>query len=124
MMKCPQCGKTYDGEYEACPDDNMVLIDEAAARQDHMLGTKLAGRYMLVRKIGQGGMGAIYKAVHTRMDRICAVKLLTALSGDNEAAHARFNREAKMASRIDNPHAITIYDYGESEDGIPFLAME
>ncbi|HET9533022.1 MAG TPA: SUMF1/EgtB/PvdO family nonheme iron enzyme, partial [Blastocatellia bacterium] len=53
-----------------------------------------------------------------------AVKLLTSISGDNEAAQMRFNREAKMASRIDNPHAITIYDYGESESGIPFLAME
>jgi serine/threonine protein kinase/formylglycine-generating enzyme required for sulfatase activity len=124
MKRCPQCGKAYDGEYEVCPDDNMYLIDEAAARQDRLLGTVLAGRYMVVQKVGQGGMGAIYKAVHTKMDRICALKLLTSISGDNEAAQARFSREAKMASRIDNPHAVTIYDYGEAEGGIPFLAME
>jgi len=124
MKRCPQCGKVYDGEYEVCPDDNSYLIDEEAARQDRLLGTVLAGRYQVVKKIGQGGMGAIYKAVHTKMDRICALKLLTSISGDNEAAHARFSREARMASRIDNPHAVTIYDYGEAEGGVPFLAME
>jgi serine/threonine protein kinase/formylglycine-generating enzyme required for sulfatase activity len=124
MMICPQCGKTYEGEQEVCPDDNRFLIDEAASRLDPLLGTILADRYQIVKKVGQGGMGAIYKAVHTRMDRICALKLLTSISGHDEAALARFNREAKMASRIDNPHAVIIYDYGEAVGGIPYLAME
>ncbi|HWP41693.1 MAG TPA: serine/threonine-protein kinase, partial [Blastocatellia bacterium] len=124
MMICPQCGKTYEDGNEICPVDNRFLIDEAAARLDPLLGTVLAERYQIVQKVGQGGMGAIYKAVHMRMDRICALKLLTSISGHDEAAIARFNREAKMASRIDNPHAVTIYDYGEAESGIPYLAME
>lgn len=89
-----------------------------------MLGRLLADRYRLVQKIGEGGMGAIYKAVHTKMDRICAIKLLTALSVNNEAAVSRFKREAKMASSINNAHAVTIYDFGEAEDGLIYLAME
>ena len=89
-----------------------------------MIGRLLDGRYELTEKIGEGGMGSIYKAVHTEMGRTCAIKLLTQLSADKEDAVARFKREAKMASRIDNPHAVTIYDFGETEDGTLFLAME
>jgi serine/threonine protein kinase/formylglycine-generating enzyme required for sulfatase activity len=91
---------------------------------DPMLGKLLDNRYRLVEKIGEGGMGSIYKAIHTEMGRTCAIKLLTAISTANEEAIARFKREAKMASRIDNPHAVTIYDFGEAEDGVLFLAME
>src|ERR671933_567685 len=89
-----------------------------------MLGKLLDNRYRLIEKIGEGGMGSIYKAIHTEMDRTCAIKLLTAISTTNEEAIARFKREAKMASRIDNPHAVTIYDFGEAEEGLLFLAME
>lgn len=94
------------------------------ASSDSLVGTLLAGRFQILEKIGEGGMGAIYKAVHTRMDRVCAIKLMTSLSHENEAALARFNREAKMASRIDSRHAVAIYDFGEAEGGIPYLAME
>jgi serine/threonine protein kinase/formylglycine-generating enzyme required for sulfatase activity len=89
-----------------------------------MVGKLLDNRYRLVEKIGEGGMGSIYKAIHTEMGRTCAIKLLTAISTANEEAIARFKREAKMASRIDNPHAVTIYDFGEGEGGLLFLAME
>jgi len=94
------------------------------ASSDSLVGTLLAGRFQILEKIGEGGMGAIYKAVHTKMDRVCAIKLMTSLSHENEAALARFNREAKMASRIDSRHAVAIYDFGEAEGGIPYLAME
>ena len=89
-----------------------------------MIGRLLAGRYKMIQKIGEGGMGAVYKAIHNKMDRVCAIKTLTGLSTDNEAAVARFNREAKNSSRIDSPHAITIYDFGEAENGLLYLAME
>ena len=69
-------------------------------------------------------MGAIYKALHSEMGRTCAIKLMTAISTGNEDAIARFKREAKMASRIDNPHAVIIYDFGVAEGGMLFLAME
>lgn len=89
-----------------------------------MLGRLLDGRYRLVRKIGEGGMGSIYRAVHTEMLRTCAIKLLTSVSPGNEDAVPRFKGEAMMASRIDNVHAVTIYDSGQTEDKILFLAME
>jgi serine/threonine protein kinase/formylglycine-generating enzyme required for sulfatase activity len=125
MKTCPQCHKTYDDLFDICPDDDASLVDFTGQfSADPLVGKMFAGRFQIAEKIGQGGMGAIYKAVHTRMDRPCAIKLLTSLSSDNEAARARFNREAKMASRIDHPHAVIIYDFGESETGIAYLAME
>jgi serine/threonine protein kinase/formylglycine-generating enzyme required for sulfatase activity len=124
MKVCPQCGKDYDDALEACPSDRSKLISIDSSEADPMLGKLLSGRYRLIRKIGEGGMGAIYGAVHTEMTRTCAIKLLTALSPGKEDAIARFKREAKMASRIDNVHAVTIYDFGQADDGMLFLAME
>ncbi|GEM_PF-482551 len=125
MKTCPQCHKNYDDLFQICPDDDTALVTFTGHFDtDPLIGKMFAGRFQITEKIGQGGMGAIYKAVHTLMGRTCAIKLLTALSSDNQAALARFNREAKMASSINHPHAVTIYDFGESESGIPYLAME
>lgn len=123
MKTCPTCKKTYGDEWEFCPEDNVELV-LFVPKGDHMAGQLLAGRYRILEKIGQGGMGAVYKAIHTRMERICAIKLLPESVRDDEAAVARFNREAQMASRIDNPHAVIIYDFGEAEGGSLYLAME
>jgi formylglycine-generating enzyme required for sulfatase activity len=123
MKTCPKCSKTYSDQLEVCPDDQSRLVIAGSGKSDPMVGRLLAGRFHLQKKIGEGGMGAIYKAEHTGMGRICAIKLLTLLSPGDDAV-ARFKREAKMASRIDNPHAVTIYDFGQSEDGTLFLAME
>ncbi len=122
MKTCPQCGDNYDNSVEVCPADGSTLI--RANTNDPMIGKLLAGRYKIITKIGEGGMGAVYKAIHNKMDRVCAIKTLTNLSSDNEAAVARFNREARNSSRIDSPHAITIYDFGEAEHGLLYLAME
>lgn len=124
MKTCPQCATSYDDTHAVCPRDSTQLIKIVTDGSDPMLGKILAGRFLLVDKLGQGGMGTVYKAVHTQMDRICALKLLSPLSADTESAIARFKREARMASRIDNPHAVTIYDFGQAEDGLLYLAME
>jgi serine/threonine protein kinase/formylglycine-generating enzyme required for sulfatase activity len=124
MKLCPQCGKAFDDSPEVCAVDRSELILIDPGDPDPMLGRLLDGRYRLIRKIGQGGMGAIYRAVHTEMSRTCAIKLLTALSPGNDDAIARFKREAKNSSRIDNIHAVTIYDFGQTEDGLLFLVME
>jgi serine/threonine protein kinase len=123
MKSCPQCGKTYNEGVIDCPDDKYKLV-QIAEGSDPVLGKLLAGRFLLTEKLGQGGMGAVYKAIHTKIDRSCAIKLLTPFIADTESAAARFKREAKLASRIDNPHAVTIYDFGEAEGGMLYLAME
>src|SRR5919106_5474683 len=125
MSVCPQCHRNFgDREFRICPVDGANLVDEPTRLVDPMLGRVLDGRFRLIKVIGRGGMGAVYKAIHIQMDRVCAIKLLSPVSSDKDAAVARFRREAKMTSRIDSPNAITIYDFGEAEPGLLYLAME
>src|SRR5688500_4872656 len=91
---------------------------------DSMIGNALACIVSTVKKIGHGGMGAVFKAIHTQMGRACAIKILLPMSSDSDSTTERFKREAQMASRIDNQHAVTIYDFGEAETGMLYLAME
>jgi serine/threonine protein kinase len=84
------------------------------------------GRYEIVETIGQGAMGAVYKARDPMMDRVVALKtiLATALSGPlAEEFRQRFTREARAAGRLSHPGIVTVYDVGE-QDGTPFLVME
>jgi eukaryotic-like serine/threonine-protein kinase len=124
MRICPHCKTTFEQDFRVCPFDGATLTQNQSPPADPMIGRVLDERFRIVQKIGQGGMGAVYKAVHTQMDRICAIKLLSPLSADKESAVVRFQREAKMASRIDSPNAVTIYDFGEAEPGLLYLAME
>ncbi|HJZ68234.1 MAG TPA: bifunctional serine/threonine-protein kinase/formylglycine-generating enzyme family protein [Blastocatellia bacterium] len=123
MKICPQCGSASDDPIEVCAVDHSGLLS-IDANADPMLGKLLDDKYRLIRKIGEGGMGSVYRAVHTGMARTEAVKLLPSLSPGKDDAVARFKREAKMASHIDNVHAVTIYDFGQTDDGMLFLAME
>ncbi len=124
MNICPQCGKAYDDPIDVCPTDrsNLLIIDPSDP--DPMLGKLLDGRYRLIRKIGEGGMGSIYRAVHIENLRICAIKLMTGLSPGKDDAIARFKREARNSVRIDSAHAVTVYDSGQTEEGLLYLAME
>lgn len=124
MKICPQCGKAYDDQSEVCQSDRTSLISIDVSDNDRMLGQLLDGRYRLIRKIGEGGMGAIYRAVHTEIVRTCAIKLLTGVSPGKDDAIARFKREARNSCRIDNVHAVTVYDFGQTDEGLLFLAME
>src|SRR5262245_5562369 len=83
----------------------------------------LAGRYRLLDKLGQGGMGTVFKARDTRLDRCVAVQLLPAASVGDPEAIARFQREAKALARLTHPHIVQAYDHGEDQ-GKHFLVME
>ena len=80
------------------------------------------GRYRLIDLIGQGGMGAVFKAHDTTLRRDVAVKILPPELAAQEGYRERFQREAYTAARLTEPHIIPIYDYGEI-DGRLFLVM-
>ena len=125
MRVCPECKRSFsEQDFRVCPADGTSLIGEKPELIDPMLGRVLDGRFRIVEAIGKGGMGVVYKAIHTQMDRVCALKLLVPVSTDTGSTVARFRREAKMSSRIDSPNAVTIYDFGEAEPGLLYLAME
>jgi predicted Ser/Thr protein kinase len=80
------------------------------------------GHYRLVAKLGEGGMGVVYKAVDVRLDRIVAVKLITQF-GESGVERRRFFREAKAASALNHPNIVTIYEY-DAEGTMDYMAME
>lgn len=90
---------------------------------DKLIGQLIADRFRILSELGHGGMGAVYKAEHVRMNRPCAIKMISP-EITNEDTIRRFEREAKISALISDPHAVTVYDFGETEDGRYFLVME
>lgn len=87
-----------------------------------MIGKRLL-HYEIIEKLGEGGMGTVYKARDTHLDRFAAIKVLPAETADHPGRRLRFVQEAKAASALNHPNIITVYDAGES-DGVNFIAME
>jgi eukaryotic-like serine/threonine-protein kinase len=84
---------------------------------------KVLGPYEIVGPLGAGGMGEVYKARDTRLDRVVAIKVLPSHLSDNADLRTRFEREAKAISSLQHPNICTLFDVG-SQDGIDFLVME
>ncbi len=89
-----------------------------------MIGRELDGRYRILEKLGEGGMGEVYLVEHLHLGRKEALKILRPGLGDTPELVARFRREARAANRVQHPNIIGIYDFGQLPDGRFFLAME
>src|SRR4029079_14619416 len=87
-------------------------------------GTIVNDADRIVREIGEGAMGGIYEARQLRLDKRVAIKVLARELAANAEALLRFHREAEIPSQLGHPHIINVFDFGTTEDGQPFLAME
>ena len=109
-------------------DDGHVLVDaQTLARypKDPMLGRVLADKYALIGVIGQGGMGSVYVGLHESVGREVAVKVIRNIDGPAaEQLRGRFAREAKVIGRLSHDNLVTLFDYGEDQDGTLYLVME
>jgi serine/threonine-protein kinase len=120
MKACPKCGAEYPDTTTLCPADGIALEKTT----DSLLGRTLAGKYRIEERLSGGGMGTVYRGTHVLMDKTVAVKVLRPSLAADEKIVARFSREARAASKISHPHALSVTDFGEAEDGVVFLVME
>ncbi len=89
-----------------------------------LIGSTLSGKFLINRKVGQGGMGAVYEATHTQLGKRVAVKVLLEKYAQREAIVKRLRQEAQLASSVGNEHIIDITDIGTTEDGRTYVVME
>ncbi|MEQ9496916.1 MAG: serine/threonine-protein kinase [Deltaproteobacteria bacterium] len=96
-------------------------------RKDRLVGQLLAGKYKIIKKIGEGGMGSVYIATQEPIDRKVAVKVLLGKLAEDEIAVKRFEQEARAISKMQHPNTVTIYDFGhtaEEDDERLYIVME
>src|SRR5436305_7419456 len=119
MKECPTCRKCFPDEIAFCPDDG---ASTAVSIQGE---TILDGRYELDRRLGQGGMGVVYKARHIFLKTAHAIKIiLPDLVGNDPNLVTRFRQEALAAAAIRHPNIIAVTDFGVVRGTMPFLVME
>ncbi|MEE2904237.1 MAG: protein kinase [Myxococcota bacterium] len=93
-------------------------------RRDPLIGATIAGKYQIIDKLGEGGMGSVYRASQQPIERMVAVKVLLNKLVDDDMAVRRFDQEARAVSKMQHPNTVTIYDYGQTDDGRFYLVME
>jgi serine/threonine-protein kinase len=96
----------------------------ARPADDALIGRTLAGKFVVETFIGGGAMGAVYRATQLSLDKSIAIKVLHGELVGDPTFIARFEREAKAASRLDHPNSMRVLDYGRDDDGLCYIAME
>ncbi len=119
---CSRCHAVYRADFARCPTDGepLELRDE-----DPLIGTTIGEHYEIVGFVGEGGMGRVYSAHHTRLQRRqFAIKVLLGDLAATMSTRIRFAQEADAASRLDHPNVVPVVDFGKTTTGLMFLAME
>jgi hypothetical protein len=117
FAECPQCGACYDSGATQCSQEGARLVPVILPRL-------LEGRYRLKQRLGRGGMGTVYAAADTTLERGVAVKVIREdLVGSAEAAE-RFRQEGRVAASFAHPNVVTIFDFGVADGNRAFLVME
>jgi serine/threonine protein kinase len=128
MLICPKCRTTYSSSLiGACYRDGEKLVDHdtfVAAENDPMRKRLVGGKYRIEERIGQGGMGTVYRAVQSGLNRDVAVKILKRELNVDRDTVARFHREANAMSLLNHPNTVRVYDFGQTDDGLLYLVME
>jgi hypothetical protein len=120
---CPECGQSFPPDHVRCPNDAARLV-KLGGPADPLIGRVFEQRYEVRSRLGEGGMGAVYRGWQLSVDREVAIKVIDPrLSGDRGVVK-RFLREARLSSRLNQPSIVNVYDFGQTEDGILYIVME
>lgn len=121
MKFCPKCDRRFDQSETTCPDDGSPLL---FVPEEDLTGTVIDERFKVQRMLGEGGMGCVYLAFQFSVNREVALKVVRRELATSERSIKRFMREAQASSKLRNPNTITVYDFGQTSDGLLFMAME
>lgn len=118
---CPDCARQFVEGFLCCPFDGTMLEHNS---EDELAGKIFADRYEILSRLGSGGMSIVYKARHTLLGRLVAVKLLDPLLTSDLHNAKRFREEALASSSLSHPNLINIFDFGLTPKGEPYLIMD
>ncbi len=121
---CPHCHRECGRDSAYCPSCGFPVGTVPKKSEDKFIGTTLPAGYHIIELIGVGGMGRVYQAEQSVLGRTVAVKIIHPhlLADDNSAV--RFLTEARAASQLNHPNSISVFDFGRTDDGQPYLVME
>jgi serine/threonine protein kinase len=122
MKYCPLCGKNYGDETEFCEVDGAIL--RISGKKDPYVGNVIRGRYQVLSKLGEGGMGTVYLAEQVSVGRKVAIKFLLGNYASDDAFISRFRREARLAASLNHRNIVILYDFDQANDGTLFIVME
>jgi serine/threonine-protein kinase len=123
--QCGKCGGWFPADYAVCPRDATPLAAVGEADDtDPLIGAILGGSYRIARVLGEGGMARLYEAEHLFLDRRYAIKVIHEHLARRDELLARFEREARAASRIRSEHVVQVIDIQRTADGRPCIVAE
>jgi serine/threonine-protein kinase len=117
---CIHCKSEIDSRYKACPFCGEAITDFLR----RYLETPLDGKYRILSRLGIGGMGEVYKVLHTHLNAIRVIKLMRSNIASDAAAHDRFLREARLATKIQHPNVAALFDFSTLDDGSHYMVWE
>lgn len=118
LALCPRCQRCYPADAARCESDGGPLVPEPGVPR------VIEEKYVVTRLLGRGGMGAVYQATQTRLNRPVAIKVLLAHLVGSATMRTRFEREARIVARLRHPGIVTIHDFGVLPSGHAYLVME
>ena len=123
---CPKCSAQNSPDTVYCGKCGTKIdqTDTVGANADPLVGSFVGDRFLVREKLGEGGMGVVYRAEQTAINRVVALKVLHANLTQDRSLHARFQNEAAASSRLNHPNTITVYDFGQTESQSLYIAME
>lgn len=126
MVTCPACKNRYPDDVEVCPLDGETLVEAEAMNSfdPDLQAGQVVGEYTIECKIGQGGFGSVYRAVHPVIGKAAAIKVLNRFYSSNPQMVSRFLAEARAVNQIRHRHIIDIFSFGQLDDGRQYYVME
>lgn len=124
MRVCPSCHCGSYGRPAVCPGCGIALDTSADRAGTALEGMVIDDKYTLTKLVGEGAMGWVYQGIHRALESTIAVKLMKPAPEPDDTRDERFAREARAASRINNPHVISIIDFGRTPGGMLYIVSE